>query len=245
MEFRTWLPFYKEKPQGRLRLFCFPFAGGGAGAYRAWQAGLPAHVELCALSLPGRESRFSEKPYTSLTALVDALVPALAPVMDKPFAFFGHSLGTLIAFELTRRLRREGRALPVHFFASGAPGPSLAHQQPKLGRLPHDELMAKLHAYNGTPKEVLEHATLMELLLPSLRADFILIDDYAYVAEAPLAVPATVLGGTGDATVPPTGLGAWAEVFTAAPRQVLLPGDHFFIQQQQPQVLSIISEALP
>jgi medium-chain acyl-[acyl-carrier-protein] hydrolase len=244
VDVRTWLPFYKEKPSARLRLFCFPFAGGGAGAYRAWQAALPPEVDVCAVGLPGRESRFTEPPFTSVAPLVAALSTALTPLMSRPFAFFGHSLGGLIAFELTQQLRRQGRPLPIHFFASAAPAPSLVHRQPKLGRLPQPELIAKLRQYNGTPKEVLEHATLMELLLPTLRADFMMIDDYSHQPSEPLPIAATVIGGSQDAGVPESSLEAWSEAFTAPPKRLVLPGDHFFIQQQQQAVLSLIASAL-
>ncbi len=244
MDVKLWLPFYKPKPTARVRLFCFPFAGGGATAYRTWAEGLPPEIDVCAVSLPGREARFNDPPFTSMPALVKALHAGLSPLLTGPFAFFGHSMGGLIAFELTRQLRRTGAALPAHLFLSGSQAPRRVPEQPKLGRLTDEQLIARLRAYNGTPAEVLEHPVLMELLLPTLRADFLVLDDYVYAQEPPLDVPATLLGGAADATVRPAHLEDWKELVRPGAEVVVLPGDHFFIQPQQPTVLARVAAVL-
>src|SRR5450759_4546174 len=103
--FASWIACRKPNPQARLRLFCFPYAGTGASIFRTWSDGLPAEVEVCPVEFPGRGTRLMETPFTQLSPLVQALAQALVPLMDKPFAFFGHSLGALVGFELARQLR--------------------------------------------------------------------------------------------------------------------------------------------
>src|SRR5437763_15337105 len=168
-----WLVSRKPNPRARVRLFCFPYAGGGDSVFRAWQKGLSEAIEVCPVQLPGRGARISEPPFTELSPLVRAAAQALAPHLDKPFAFFGHSMGALICFELARHLRKDGGPQPVHLFVSGRCGPQTP-REPFAGDLPDSEFQEMLRRYNGTPEEVLENRELMELLLPAVRADFAL-----------------------------------------------------------------------
>src|SRR5438552_7109196 len=119
----SWLACLKPRPHAAVRLFCFPYAGGGASAFRCWPDALPASIEVCPVQLPGRETRFREPPYTRLAPLAEALGHALRPFLDRPFAFFGHSMGALVAFELTRWLRRAGGPQPAHLFVSACAAP--------------------------------------------------------------------------------------------------------------------------
>src|ERR1039458_7197841 len=105
--FDPWISCRRPGPEARLRLFCFPYAGAGALIFRTWSDGLPADVEVCPVQLPGRGTRLMERPFTQLSLLIEALAQALVPFLDKPFAFFGHSLGALVSFELARRIRRQ------------------------------------------------------------------------------------------------------------------------------------------
>ena len=116
---QRWFPSLRSRREALVRLFCFPYAGGGASVYRGWASDLPDFVEVCPVQLPGREGRFREPAFTRLGPLVEALTESLRPCLDRPFAFFGHSLGALVAFELSRRLRREGRR-PVRLGRSSA-----------------------------------------------------------------------------------------------------------------------------
>ena len=120
-----WLAYREVKPHARLRIFCFPYAGGGASIFRGWTALLPADLEVCPVQLPGREGRLREAPFTHMEPMVNALVDALQPYFDLPFVLFGHSMGAAIAFELTRELRRRGRPQPLHLFAAGRRAPHL------------------------------------------------------------------------------------------------------------------------
>jgi medium-chain acyl-[acyl-carrier-protein] hydrolase len=239
-----WLPFVRPRPGAEVRLFCFPYAGGGASAFRGWAERLPGLVEACPVQLPGRETRFREPAFTRLTALVEALAGALAPRLDRPFAFFGHSLGALVAFELSRRLRRERGVRPTRLFLSGCGAPQTRAPAPAIHALPAEEFREELRRLNGTPAAVLENDELLGLVLPTLRADFSLWETYAYLPGPPLACPITALGGLGDDAVGRRDLDAWREQTTGAFRLRMLPGDHFFLHSAQPLVAQAVAQEL-
>jgi medium-chain acyl-[acyl-carrier-protein] hydrolase len=228
----------------RLRLFCFPFAGGGPAAFRAWPDALPAHFELCAIQPPGREARLAEPPVWTLPVLIDHLVRETRTSRDGAFAFFGHSIGALVAFELARELRRRGEALPLALIVSACAAPQLRDTHPLLSSLPEDELLAWLGRLEGTPAEVLADAEMMKLLLPALRADLALRDGYRYAAEPALSLPLMVFGGDSDAGATEPELLAWREHTLAGFRHRTFPGGHFFIRSARPLVLEALGRAL-
>ena len=230
--------------QPRLRLFCFPHAGGAASAYTAWAGDLPDGVELVAVQPPGRERRFAETPFDRLEPFLDAAYAALRPLWHLPFAFFGHSTGALVGYELARRLRDDHAQPPVHLFASGRWAPHLQDPEPAVHALPREALVAALRRYGGTPEEVLTHDELLDLILPLLRADFALGDTYRYTAGPPLEVPITAMGGSSDPRVSEASLNAWSEHTRGRFACHLLPGDHFYLHTARHEVIPFISHAL-
>lgn len=240
----SWIVSPKPNPQARLRLFCFPYAGGNALIYRQWQATLPPSVEVCPVQLPGRGKRIQERPFDRFQPLVEVAASALLPFFDKPFAFLGHSMGGLISFELARQLRRDSNPMPAHLFVSGRRAPQLASRETPTYDLPEAEFLDALRRLEGTPAEVLQQPELMQLMLPLLRADFAVCETYAYTAEPPLDCPISVFGGLQDSDVERGQLEAWATQTTAATRVRMLPGDHFFINSQQPLLLRTLTRDL-
>jgi medium-chain acyl-[acyl-carrier-protein] hydrolase len=174
--------------------------------------------------------------------LVEVLAKSLRPKLDRPFAFFGHSLGSLVAFELSRRLKRDYGLEPTRLFVSGCGAPQIPAPRKILHTLPPAEFRKELHRLNGTPAAVLDNDELMELLLPTLRADFSLCETYTYFAEPPLTCPITVLGGLSDDTVRHQDLDAWREQTTGPFRLHLLPGDHFFLHSARPLLISTLAQ---
>jgi medium-chain acyl-[acyl-carrier-protein] hydrolase len=239
-----WLAYHKPVPEARLRLFCFPFAGGSALTFRRWQSGLQPHVEVCPVQLPGRGGRLREPASTSLLATARAVAENLRPYTDKPFAFFGHSMGAMIAFELARQLRRDGGPQPLHLFVSGGRAPQLPRTDPITYNLPEPQLVAELRRLNGTPPEVLEHPELMALMLPLLRADFEAVETYLYTPEPPLACPLTAFGGLEDREVAQEQIEAWRAQTTGPFSVRMLPGDHFFLINAEPLMLRVIAQEL-
>ncbi len=225
----NWIAFRIPKPQAKLRLFCFPHAGGGASFFRLWSEELPAEVEICPVQLPGRENRVMDPPIDNLELLLKSLTLALFPYLDMPFAFFGHSLGALISFEFARYLRREHKIQPFHLFVSSYQAPPLENKLPPISHLPDVEFINQLRKLNSTPEEVFEHEELVELLLPSLRADFAIYEKYKYHDEEPLDCPISAFGGQKDTLIFEEDLLAWQRHTRKTFVLRLFPGDHFYL----------------
>jgi medium-chain acyl-[acyl-carrier-protein] hydrolase len=240
----SWIAFRKPNAQARLRLFCFPYAGTGASIFRTWPDGLPADVEVCPVQLPGRGTRLMETPFTQLSPLVEALAQALIPLLDKPFAFFGHSLGALVGFELARQLRRQSGVQPVRLFVSADRAPQLPQRDRPIHALPEREFLDELRRLNGIPGKVLEEIELMQIMLPVLRADFAVYETYVYSTEPPLSFPISTFGGLQDRRVSRGDLEAWRDQTSASFSLRMFPGDHFFWNTTQPLLLQALSQEL-
>ncbi len=186
----------------------------------------------------------AERPFTRLGPLVEALAAALRPYFDVPFAFFGHSMGAVIGFELARRLRGERLEGPAHLFVAGRRAPQIHDGGPFDFNLPEAEFIEELRRLNGTPREVLEHPELMQLVLPLLRADFEAIQTYDYAAAAPLDCPITAFGGTDDKDISRADLEAWREHTRSSFALRMFDGDHFFLHTAETPLLRTLSEYL-
>jgi len=225
----AWLPRYQPQPFARLRLFCFPNAGGGAAVWRGWSGTLGPEVEVLPVRLPGREERLSEPLHHRLTELVDDLLSGLSPWLDAPFALLGHSMGAHVSFELARALRRHGLRQPRALVLSGSQAPHLHRFWKPMHALPEAEFRQELRRYDGTPEAVLNHPELMELFGPILRADFELVETHPYVAEEPLSVPILALGGKKDPLAPMEGVEQWSQHTRGPCVCRFYDGGHFFL----------------
>jgi medium-chain acyl-[acyl-carrier-protein] hydrolase len=239
-----WFHRGNARTQVDFKLFCFPYAGGTASVYRNWGDLLPSTVEVIPVELPGRGNRLKEQPFVSLPELIDVLAGAILPLLDSPVAFFGHSMGAVIAFELARCLRRQHATEPQAIFVSGRHAPQIQDPDPVTYNLPRDEFIEELGKLDGTPKEVLEHAELMELMIPLLRADFQVIQTYEYRAEPPLRCRIIGYGGLQDPDVTRDLIQPWEEQTNSFFGLHMLPGDHFFIRSSQRLLLGLLSQDL-
>lgn len=237
-----WIVRTKAHPS--LRLFCFPYAGGGASVFRQWGQKLPLEIEACPVYLPGRESRLNEPLYTELDPLVTALSEALQPHLDIPYAFFGHSLGGLLAFELARHLQAQQQIGPQHLFVSAHRAPQLPLKRTPIRALPDAEFRKALFKIGGTPAAVLAHEELMELLTPIIRADFTIYETYRYRPGAPLTCPLTAFGGTQDHLVSRAELEPWREQTSNTFTLTMLNGEHFFVQSAQDDIIRLIVQSM-
>lgn len=226
----TWL---KPNPSASLRLFCFPYAGGNSYVFRSWLDRLPKTIEICPIELPGRGMQIKSTPFNQIEPLVKAIAQEILPYLDKPFAFFGHSMGGLVSFELARFIRRHHNLEPAHLFISGRRAPQTKDLKPPINNLPEAEFLRELRHLNGTPEEILNNHELMEILTPVLRADFAVLETYIYTREAPLNCPISVFGGLQDQEVQIEQLEAWQAQTLNSFSLKMLPGDHFFIHSSQ------------
>jgi medium-chain acyl-[acyl-carrier-protein] hydrolase len=246
MTANPWLPYYQleQKKQARLRLFCFHHAGGSASVFRSWFNVAPRDVEICPVQLAGRESRFLEKPVESLSTLIPLLEENLLLYLNRPFAFFGHSMGAMVCFELARALRRDHGLEPGHLFLS-----AFAELQqprlPSLHQLPDPQFVEQFQQrFQGLPDEVLADKELLAYYLPTLRADFTLVETYRYCADEPFACPITVMGGLQDSIVKRSSLVAWRQHTSNLFLLRMFPGGHLYIQSAQESLLAYIAQAL-
>jgi medium-chain acyl-[acyl-carrier-protein] hydrolase len=239
----SWLSCYKPNPAATVRLFCFPYAGGSALIYRDWARNFPEWIEVCPVQLPGRGARLREKPFVRMDQLVKSLLREMRPYLTTPFAFFGHSMGAVIGFEITRLLRRENAKLPVHLFISGRGAAQLTPPKPPTYNLPDAEFKQELQRLAGTPAEVLAHPELMEVVMPLLRADFELIQTYNYTYEPPLNIPLTALGGLDD-DITREQLEGWRDETTGPFSLRMFAGDHFYLTTNQQLLPPLLTKEL-
>ncbi|MGX5652116.1 thioesterase II family protein [Hydrogenophaga borbori] len=241
-----WFQRFVPRPGARLRLFCFAHAGGSAAVYRPWCNALPDAVELIAIQLPGRANRLNDPVVTRLDAIVEAVVAALRPHLDRPYALFGHSMGAVLANEVARALRHEGAPQPGHLFVSGRRPPHWPNPDPLLHVLSDADFVAEIQRrYGGIPPEVAEHEELMAMLLPSLRADIHALETHAPPAgRPPLACPLSVFGGSHDPLTPREHLEGWRSESSGPFRLRVLPGDHFYLNAQRDALLAEVSASL-
>ncbi|MDK1314036.1 thioesterase II family protein [Pseudoalteromonas ardens] len=233
----------KPNPNAKLRLFCFPYAGGSPAIFMPWVGLLPNEVELVFVQFPGRGARMTETAYTDMQHKVDELLTHQAYITEKPFAFFGHSLGSRVIFETTKRLVALGAPLPVHLIASGSRAPHTNSNKTQTYHLPHDEFVAELLKLNGTPKELLEHKELMELLIPLLRADFQIAECYQ-AQPVSLPCPITVFHGYDDIEISAEQLHGWQDLSKHKIDIHYFNGGHFFINQCKEEVISQVNQVL-
>jgi medium-chain acyl-[acyl-carrier-protein] hydrolase len=240
----SWITHSRRNPNAKLRLFCFPYAGGGASTFSSWSTSLTSNVEVCPIELPGHGYRLSERLFNRLEPLITELACALLPYLDKPFAFFGHSMGGLISFELARLLRQDYNLSSTHLFISGRHAPQIPESKPPIHHLDEPKFINELGRLNGTPKAVIENTELMELFLPVLRADFAAIETYVYTSKPRLNCPITVLGGLQDFEVSCEDLEAWRDQTNANFSMQMFQGDHFFINSNQFTLLQFLNREL-
>ncbi len=240
-----WVSCSNPSPQAQFRLFCFPYAGAGSTIFNSWSGLLLPEVELYLVHLPGREKRIKESPYKQLLPLTEVLAEALYPYFDKPFAFFGHSMGALISFEVVRSLCNRFSQSPVHLIVSGKSAPHLPSRHQNIYQLTDDELVSESERlYGALPKIILDDPDLLKFFLPIIRADLTLVETYQYISGGPLECPITVFGGGQDNSVNEDELSAWRNYTVDNFNLKIFQGDHFFIQANRTALVQEIKKAL-
>lgn len=248
-DIEKWARPLRPKPGARVRLYVLPFAGGGVAAFQAWPAGLGAEVEVCPVRLPGRESRFGEPCMVSMEPLADTVAQVVSHESSRPgalpFAIFGHSLGAVVAYEVTRRLSSAVTRSMRKLIVGGRQAPFQPSRYPAVHHLPDDELVRTMNErYNAIPQAVLDEPELLQLVLPVLRGDMQVIETYRYGEGPKLDVDLVALGGRDDTGVPQSSLDAWGELTTGRFESHMLDGGHFFIQSHGAQVFPLVRRAL-
>lgn len=230
-------------PPSSTAIVCVPYAGGGAAAFRSWP-NLLGSVDVYALSFPGRDARLFDPLFTTMDLLVASIVDAIRPLADRRFALFGHSMGGLLAYEAVRVLRRQNATPPVHIFVSGIRAPHLPDPNPKIFDLPDNLFVEELCRFEATTLNVDQHSEIIALMLPTLRADFRIVQTYRYYPEKPLVCPITAFGGLQDKTTSEREMQQWRHHTGRAFNLVMLSGGHFFLDTAVNSVLKHIKAQL-
>lgn len=239
-----WAKAITPNADAAVRLICWPYSGGAAALFHPWAKLLPAFVEVWAVHLPGHPPRLREPLETRWEPLVDGALQEIATLLDKPCAFFGHSLGAMLAYETARRLQTRGGPMPRLLIASGHAAPHRPRPAGPIHALPDTAFIAEVRSYKGLPDWVLDHPEMLEMVLPILRADFEVFETYAHHAEPMLTCPLAVLSGNRDPWTPKADLEAWGELTSAPVQYHAFPGEHFFLHDQQQAVLWTVSRLL-
>lgn len=240
----SWFVRPIPRPGAKMRLFCVPYAGSGAAAYRGWAENV-GDLDVCYVQPPGRENRLGEAPFTSMIELVTDLANGVEPLLDRPYALYGHSLGGIVAFELARELRSRGRTEPLHLFASASRAPQLPNPYEPIRHLADLPMLEEIHKrYDSVPIQVMQDPELRELVVPCLRADITMLETYRHLASPPLACGITCFGATEDRAVTADAIGAWS-IHTQSKFELhMFEGGHLFLQSGRSGLLSAVRAAL-
>jgi surfactin synthase thioesterase subunit len=239
----SWFRCPEPRPWASLRLICFPHAGGSAVFYRPWAKAVSPAIEVHAVQYPGRADRIRDPLITDAGRMARLIAGSMGPLLDRPVALFGHSMGAILAYEVARIL--EGRGTPpVHVFASGARPPHVRGSRENIAEKDDDGLVAEMVKLGGTDAEVLADQEMRELILPYVRNDFRLIESYEQKPGPRLTAPVTALIGAGDPHVTEAQAARWGEITDGAFALEALPGDHFYLVPQQAQVIAEVLRGL-
>jgi medium-chain acyl-[acyl-carrier-protein] hydrolase len=240
-----WIVGGRTNPNARCRLFCLPHSGSGASQFAPWRNFLPPILDICPIQLPGRENRLREAPLTRIQQIAEILAGELMPYLDRPYLLYGYSVGALIAFELARELRRKNVDPAISLFALARPAPHLEQTRYPLHQLPDEMFVTELtRRFNGMSPAILQDRELMELLLPTLRADVTALETYVYHEETPLDCSIRAYGGSLDSTTTEDELRAWGLHTKSSFNLEILPGNHFFIRSNQQSIFQAISKGI-
>ncbi|UCG70212.1 MAG: thioesterase [Thermoplasmata archaeon] len=231
--------FYVPKPncKAKLKLFCFPYAGGTAEIYYAWPYDLPEEIEMLAIHYPGHIPRSNERLFTRISKLVEAISGEIVRYTDKSYAFFGHSMGALVAYELSRRFASEGRKMPEYLFLSARRAPHIPVIHPHMHKLTKEEWISVMRCFNMVPEEVIKNMKLLEKILPVIKADFEMVETWQFDAQTPpLDIPVCVFGGINDNLAPKKDIEAWEKMTRKKFNAYFFPEKHFFIMKDEVRI---------
>ena len=232
MEAKRFFFHASRYQQGAVRFVCFPYAGAGGGVFKSWESQLPDYVDLMVAELPGRGISFGDPLLCNMRDVVPQMADDFINYIDKPFVFFGHSLGALICFELCKELRTRALPEPEVLIVSGRRAPHCPTDS-QYHLLSDDRLIDQLRNYEGTPDEILADADMMRLILPILRADFTVAETYRYLDTKKFDFPIAAFGGKSDKGVPKDSLLKWSEFTKESFVWEMFDGAHFYLQQRE------------
>jgi medium-chain acyl-[acyl-carrier-protein] hydrolase len=240
-----WIVRRVPRDKAKLRLFCFPHAGAGSVIYRDWFGAFPEHFDVCAIEPPGRLARRRERSIGEVGEFTKALELALDPYLDMPFAFVGYSLGSLMAFELARALRRHRKLEPAHLIVAAHKAPQMPRRQTPISGEPKHAFVRELERRYGPFEPVIKaDPEMLDMVVDIMRIDLAMLENYQYQAEAPLACPILAIGGSEDVSLIPAELEGWGAQTAAAFRTEWFPGGHFFMREHGSKLRALVNSQI-
>lgn len=238
-------PYRRPAAEPRARLFCFPYAGGTAATFRSWVGQAGPDLDVCPVQYPGRERLIREPFPDSLRDLAELCATFMQPLLDRPFALFGHSMGGLVAFEVARLLARTQARRPVHLFIATCAPPDTTRAGARFADLPDDQFLERASRVFGIPSMFVEDPEMRDLLLPRLRADFGMFDRYRVEDETPLVLPLSIFAGARDHLVPPAAAHGWHRWTRQGCHEHVLDAGHFLVNDARDEILRQVQRVLP
>lgn len=243
-EKNKWLMVINSGQPVRRRLICFPHAGGDPEYFRDWSEGLADHIELVTLRLPGHGSRFKEAPYDQWAPLLEDTFLALQPYLTEPHAFYGHSFGGRVAYEMARMAQTHHPDLTRHLFISGCRSPDSQQSRPYLHTLPQQDFIQALIKLGVAPESMLQDEKLIRLFEPVMRSDLKLSELWSRDPDAGLNIPLTALYGSDDPVDTAASMMGWREFTRREFELIEVRGSHDFLKFQRNRLLHIINTHL-
>lgn len=234
-----------ERPDAKIRLFCFTYAGASVQAFINWNTYVPDFIEVIGFELPGHGRRLVESaPCRTSQEAAKYIADTLEPVLDRPYALFGHCLGAVLAYEATRILKDRGVRQPIHLLASGARGP---HCGIPIGNVKHmndDQFIDHFNRVYGASMDILRSPQLGPLVLPVVKADAYMTQEYCYSPGAPVDYDITAIAGEKDPDITTEQMQAWRQHTIGKVTCQFYPGNHFFFLDHGREVLADFSRVL-
>ena len=227
----------------KLKVFCFPYAGGNRYSYNAYKKFATPNIELIFIDYPGHGMRMQQRLLKNLHSIADDVILHHGAQFNHHFAFYGHSMGSLVAYLVCKKLQQSGREMPGHLFLTGCGAPASKERFKYRHLLPYAGFITTLREMGGVPEELLEDADSMRFFEPILRADFEAVDTYSYQTPVPFHIPMTVVTGT-EEDLSSEEITAWQQETTAGCNFAQMRGGHFFIQQDVPGIMRMLIHAL-
>ena len=229
----AWLVKFRHNSKARMRVFYFPYAGGSASAFSGMETNFPGDVDVFAIQAPGREQRFHEQPISSLDLYVSQVIKSISPYLSIPFLFVGYSNGSLIAYEVARRLQCLYGVAPVHLTLAARRAPNLPPLRPAMSGMNYDDMLSELRRYSRVPEEFLQDEKIMSIFIPMLKADFALCDVTSFATTPRLKLDATIFWGKQDEDTSEEGIQAWQDLIDGELNIVQFQGGHFFCYDEE------------
>ena len=239
-----WIQYQKTSDTPSMRLFCFPYAGGSALFYSRWFKYLDEDAEVFPIQLPGRESRIDEPLQRVMSVVIDKIVEEIAPLLTENTAFIGHSMGSMIAYEVAKKLAEKNMQMPKHIFLCGAVPPDMIGECEKIHMLSDDEFCEKLKGYESITSELMKYPEFYKFFLPVIKADFELIETYRFGGDWKMPCPVTIFSGTEDPYVPAEAVGQWGRFCEKEPQIITYSGNHFFLKEHTEEICEIINNCM-